>query len=59
MPATSKAQQAVAGIALAAKRGQVPKGSLRGPAKQMAKMPTKSLKHFAGTKTKSLPARKK
>jgi hypothetical protein len=36
MPAKSKKQQMAAGAALAAKRGEKPKSSLRGASKQMA-----------------------
>ena len=35
MPATSKAQQKAAGAALAAKRGERPKSSLKGASKEM------------------------
>ena len=53
----SKAQQQAAGIALAAKRkGDKPKG--KGAAAQMAKMSTKELEKFAGTKHKGLPKHK-
>lgn len=55
--AVSKAQQQAAGIALAAKRkGETPSG--KGAAAQMAKMSTKELEKFAGTKHKNLPAKK-
>lgn len=54
----SKAQQQAAGIALAAKKkGEKPKG--KGAAAQMAKMSTKELEKFAGTKHKGLPKHKK
>jgi hypothetical protein len=55
MPATSKAQQQAAGIALAAKRGDIPKSKLRGASKEMAKMGGGSLRKFAATKRKGLP----
>ena len=56
MPAKSKKQQMAAGAALAAKRGEKSKSSLRGASKQMAKsMSEKQLKDFAKTKRKSLP----
>jgi len=59
MPAKSKKQQMAAGAALAAKRGQRSKSSLKGASRQMAKsMSTKQLKEFAGTKRKSLPRKK-
>jgi hypothetical protein len=52
--AVSKSQQQAAGIALAAKRkGEKPKGD--GAAAQMAKMSTKELEKFAGTKHKGKP----
>ena len=55
--AVSKAQQQAAGIALAAKRkGKTPAG--KGAAAQMAKMSTKELEKYAGTKHKGLPAKK-
>ncbi|EDY17086.1 conserved hypothetical protein [Chthoniobacter flavus Ellin428] len=59
MPAKSKKQQMAAGAALAAKRGQRSKSSLKGASRQMAKsMSTKQLKEFAGTKRKGLPRKK-
>jgi hypothetical protein len=55
--AVSKAQQQAAGIALAAKRkGETPSG--KGASAEMAKMSTKELEKFAGTKHKNLPAKK-
>jgi hypothetical protein len=60
MPAKSKKQQMAAGAALAAKRGEASKSSLRGASKQMAKsMSERQLKEFAGTKRKKLPTKKK
>ena len=53
--AKSKAQQKAAGAALAAKRGE---GTAKGASKEMAKMDTKELKKFAGTKHKGLPEKK-
>ena len=53
--AVSKAQQKAAGAALAAKRGE---GSAKGASKEMAKMSTKELEKFAGTKHKGLPEKK-
>ena len=48
-----------AGAALAAKRGERSKSSLKGASRQMAKsMSTKQLKEFAGTKRKALPRKK-
>jgi hypothetical protein len=55
--AVSKAQQQAAGVALAAKRsGKKPTG--KGASAEMAKMSTKELEKFAGTKHKGLPAKK-
>jgi hypothetical protein len=55
--AVSRSQQQAAGIALAAKRkGETPSG--KGAAAEMAKMSTKELEKFAGTKHKNLPAKK-
>jgi hypothetical protein len=60
MPAKSKKQQMAAGAALAAKRGERSKSSLKGASKQMAKsMSQKQLKDFAKTKRKKLPTKKK
>jgi uncharacterized protein DUF3008 len=60
MPAKSKKQQMAAGAALAAKRGEIKKSSLKGASKQMAKsMSKKQLKEFASTKRKKLPTKKK
>ena len=59
MPAKSKAQQRAAGIALAAKRGEIPKSKLRGASKSLAKLSTKQLKEFAETKKKGLPRKVK
>lgn len=57
--AKSKKQQMAAGVALAAKRGEKPKASLRGASKGMAKsMSTKELETMAQTKRKPLPKRK-
>ena len=59
MPAKSKKQQMAAGAALAAKRGERSKSSLKGASKQMAKsMSAKQLKDFASTKRKKLPRKK-
>ena len=56
--AVSKSQQQAAGAALAAKRKGSTKG-LTGASKEMAKMSTKELEKFAGTKHKGLPEKKK
>ncbi|WP_031317847.1 DUF3008 family protein [Blastomonas sp. CACIA14H2] len=59
MPAKSKAQQKAAGAALAAKRGDAPKKSLKGASKQMEEsMSEKELEDMASTKRKKLPERK-
>ena len=59
MPAKSKKQQMAAGAALAAKRGEQKKGSLKGASKQMAKsMSEKQLEELASTKRKKLPTKK-
>lgn len=59
MPAKSKAQQKAAGAALAAKRGDAPKKSLKGASKQMEEsMSEKELEELASTKRKALPERK-
>lgn len=56
--AVSKAQQQAAGIALAAKKaGKKPSG--KSASAEMAKMSTKELEKFAGTKHKGLPKHKK
>lgn len=50
MPAKSKKQQMAAGAALAAKRGERSKSSLKGASKQMAdSMSKKELKKMAST----------
>jgi hypothetical protein len=56
--AVSRAQRAAAGIAYAAKKGDIPKSELRGASKEMAKMPSGELKKFAKTKEKGLPEKK-
>jgi len=57
--AVSRAQRAAAGIAHAAKKGEIPRSELRGASKEMAKMPAGELKKFAKTKEKGLPEKKK
>jgi len=60
MAAKSKKQQMAAGAALAAKRGEKSKSSLKGASRQMAEsMSEKQLKDFAKTKRKSLPRKKR
>ena len=55
----SKKQQKAMGIALAAKRGDIPKSKLKGSSKEMVKMSEKDLEDFASTKHKGLPEKKK
>ena len=56
MPAESKQQQKAAGMALAAKRGEVDPKTLKGAAKSMYNsMSADQLKDFASTKRESLP----
>ena len=56
MPAKSKAQQMAAGAALAAKRGDTSKNSLKGASKEMAQsMSEKELREMASTKQKGKP----
>jgi RNA polymerase-binding transcription factor DksA len=58
MPAKSKKQQMAAGAALAAKRGEKSKGSLRGASKSMVKSMSESeLERLASAKRKKLPTR--
>jgi hypothetical protein len=59
MPAKSMKQQMAAGAALAAKRGERPKSSLKGASRQMVKsMSERQLEEFASTKRKNLPRKK-
>lgn len=56
MPAKSQAQQKAAGAALAAKRGDMPKSTLKGASREMEKsMSEKELKDFAETTRKGKP----
>ncbi len=58
MPAKSKAQQKAAGAALAAKRGETKKSSLKGASRDMVKsMSEKELEELASTSRKNLPER--
>lgn len=58
MPAKSKKQQMAAGAALAAKKGEKSKGSLRGASKSMYSSMSKSeLEKMAHAKRTSLPTR--
>jgi len=57
MPAKSKAQQEAAGAALAAKRGDRPKSSLKGASKSMASsMSEKELEKMASTSARVSPS---
>lgn len=59
MPARSKAQQKAAGAALAAKRGEATKSSLKGASRQMeSSMSEDELEKLAHTKRKRLPEHK-
>jgi hypothetical protein len=59
MPAKSKAQQKAAGAALAAKRGEIKKGELKGASRGMYEsMSEKELDALASTKRKGLPKKK-
>lgn len=56
MPAKSKAQQKAAGAALSAKRGDTPKGELKGASKSMEKSMSESeLERMASTSRKGKP----
>jgi hypothetical protein len=58
MPAESKAQQKAAGAALAAKRGEMKKSSLKGASRQMVdSMTEKELREMASTRRKGKPKR--
>lgn len=60
MPAKSKAQQQMFGIAHAIQQGKRPAGSARSPATDVAKAAKpKDVKDFASTKTKNLPQKVK
>lgn len=59
MPAKSAAQQKAAGAALAAKRGDIKKGDLKGASKSMEKsMSEGQLDELASTKRKGKPEHK-
>jgi hypothetical protein len=58
MPSVSKSQQRAAGMALAAKRGQVDSSNLRGAVKKMYdNMSAGQLREYAKTKSRFLPER--
>ncbi|MEO1987172.1 MAG: DUF3008 family protein [Martelella sp.] len=59
MPAKSKSQQKAAGAALSAKRGDMNKGDLKGPSREMEKsMSEKELEDMASGKRKGKPDHK-
>tara|TARA_Y100000816_G_scaffold290949_1_gene280943 strand:+ start:10117 stop:11835 length:1719 start_codon:yes stop_codon:yes gene_type:complete len=59
MPALSKQQQKLFGLALAVKRGDVPKSDVSDEIKDIVKtMPEKDIEKFASTKHKGLPLKK-
>ena len=59
MPARSKKQQMAAGAALAAKRGERSKASLKGASREMVdSMSERQLREFASTKRTGLPRKK-
>jgi len=59
MPARSKKQQMAAGAALAAKRGERSKASLKGASRQMVEtMSERQLREFAATKRRGLPRKR-
>lgn len=47
MPAESEKQRKAAGVALAARRGQAPKSSLKGASRSMSSMTEKQLRDYA------------
>ena len=56
MPALSKQQQKLFGLALAAKRGDIPKSKVSDEIKDIVKnMSEKEIEDFASTKHKGLP----
>lgn len=56
MPAKSAAQQKAAGAALSAKRGETPKGELKGASRHMVEsMTEKELEEMASTERKNKP----
>jgi len=59
MPARSRAQQKAAGMALAAKRGEIPVSELWGAARSMYEsMTEQQLEDFASTERSDLPEHK-
>lgn len=58
MPAVSKKQRRLMGIAEAIKKGKLKKSFSKKAAEIAKKMKAKALRHFAKTKEKGLPKRK-
>jgi len=59
MPARSKKQQMAAGAALAAKRGERSKASLKGASREMAEtMSEQQLREFASSRRRGLPRKR-
>jgi hypothetical protein len=59
MPARSEKQQMAAGAALAAKRGERSKASLKGASREMVEtMSEQQLREFASTKRRGLPRKR-
>ena len=60
MPARSKKQQMAAGAALAAKRGERSKASLKGASREMVEtMSEQQLREFASTTRRGLPRKRR
>jgi hypothetical protein len=59
MPAKSRSQRKLMGIALAIKKGKTPKSYSLEAAKAAKSMSKKALKHFAKTKETNLPQRRR
>jgi hypothetical protein len=59
IPSVSKTQHKFMGIALAMKKGKTPKSYSPEAAKAAKTMSEKALEHFAKTKEKGLPKRKR
>ena len=59
MPAVSKKQRRLMGLALSVKRGKTPKSYSKAATKAARTMSKKQLSHFAKTDEKGLPVRRK
>ena len=60
MPARSKKQQMAAGAALAAKRGECSKASLKGASREMVEtMSEQQLREFDSSKRRGLPPKRR